>query len=393
MKLRTLLLALCSFVATVSALGQNATLSLNSSTDELKLAGSGSSPQIVLDGKDWPGAIRAAHDLAADFGRVTGSNATVTLMNSTSGMSSSTATIIAGTIGNSTVIDSLIKAGKIDDSKIRGQWEAFSSQVVSDPMPGVRSAVVIAGSDKRGTIYGLYDISEQIGVSPWYWFADVPAKQKDEIYAMNVTKIQASPSIKYRGIFLNDEQPALNNWVAENYPNGKYGPGFNADFYSRVFELLLRLRANYIWPAEWNSMFSVDDPRSDATADMYGIVIGTSHTEPMMRWTKEQSLFLDGIWSWSSNEANVTKFMREGAERAAPYEHVWTLGMRGLGDTASPTLDASSLREIINVEQQILMDTFHRSNISDIPQMWCLYKVSCFSTLDVMNKEWTPFMF
>ena len=387
MKFLGLVLTFGSFVSTVLALGQNVTLTFKAGTGGLKLADGESSPQIVLDGKDWPGAIRTAHDLAADFGRVTGTNATVNLMNTTSRTNSSAVAIIAGTIGNSTLIDNLIKAGKVDDSKIRGQWEAFSSQVVANPIPGIQSALVIAGSDKRGTIYGLYDISEQIGVSPWYWFADVPSKPKTEIYAMNVTKIQASPSIKYRGIFLNDEQPALNNWVAENYPNGKYGPGFNADFYSRVFELLLRLRANYIWPAEWNSMFSVDDPRSDATADMYGIVIGTSHTEPMMRWTKEQSLFLDGVWSWSTNQENVTEFMREGAERAAPYEHVWTLGMRGLGDTASPTLDASSLSQIIGVEQQILMDTFNRSNISDIPQMWCLYKVNDFGILDIFEND------
>ena len=374
-------------VATVYALGHNATLSFNASVGELKLAGDGSSPQIVLDGKDWPGVIRAARDVAADFGRTTGSNATVNLMNNIGRTNISAATIIAGTIGNSTLIDGLAKVGKIDNSKIRGQWEAFSSQVVKDPMPGIPSALVIAGSDKRGTIYGLYDISEQIGVSPWYWFADVPPKKKSVIYAMNVTKVQPSPSIKYRGIFLNDEQPALNNWITENYPNGKYGPGFNADFYSKVFELLLRLRANYIWPAEWNSMFSVDDPRNDPNADMYGIAIGTSHTEPMMRWTKEQSLFLEGIWGWSSNRANVTEFIREGAERAAPYEHVWTMGMRGLGDTASPTLNGSSLQEIIGVEQQILMDTFHRSNISNIPQMWCLYKVGSLRAFDMIRHE------
>lgn len=369
--------SLVGFAAQALGLGQNATLAFNTTIGGLQLAGGSKSPAIMLDSGDYPGVIRTATDLAADFGRVTGINGTVKLSNATMNATSGSI-IIAGTIGNSSLIDSLVKSNKIDVSKIKGQWEAFSSQLVGDPMPGVSSALVIAGSDQRGSIYGLYDISEQIGVSPWYWFADVSPKKKSMVYAMNTTKIQPSPAVKYRGIFLNDEQPALNNWIQENYPNGKYGPGFGAAFYSHVFELLLRLRANYIWPAEWNSMFSLDDPDNDANAKYYGFVIGTSHTEPLMRWTKEQSLFLNGIWSWQYNQENVTEFLRQGAERAAPYgkdAHLFTMGMRGLGDTASPTLNASQLQDIIQVEQTLLKGAFNETDVSDIPQMWCLYKV------------------
>jgi hypothetical protein len=136
----------------------------------------------------------------------------------------------------------------------------------------VASALAIAGSDKRGAIFGLYDISEQIGISPWYWWADVPPKAKTHIFASEVTKTDGPPSIKYRGIFLNDGQPALTNWIRQFYPNSPYGPGFNSNLYSRVFELLLRLKANYLWPAMWDSMFYVDDTASGPLADTYGIV-------------------------------------------------------------------------------------------------------------------------
>jgi hypothetical protein len=365
-----------SLVGSVIALGQNATITFTARSGCLQLASNGRSPRIIVDGSDWAGVIRAAHDLAADFGRVTGRNASVELLNGTEApvSTASTPVIIVGTIGNSSLIANLEKSGKIDVAQTEGQWEAFQSQLVSNPMPGIKRALIIAGADKRGSIYGIYDISEQIGVSPWYYYADVPPKHHGSIYALDIKKIQPSPSVKYRGIFLNDEQPALTNWVNDNFPPGKYGPGYNAQMYAPIFELLLRLRANYIWPAEWDSMFAVDDPKSPPEADMYGIVVGTSHTEPMMRWTKEQSLFLNGTWAWATNEKNVTEFMREGAERASPYESLYTMGMRGLGDTASPTLDASSLEDIIAVQQRILKNVFDRDNISSIPQMWCLYK-------------------
>ncbi len=294
-----------------------------------------------------------------DFGRVTGTDLTVITVNRTEPIpQASGPSIIVGTIGRSDLIDSMVSSGKLHISNIRDKWESFQSQVVSDPVPGISTALIIAGSDKRGTIYGMYDVSEQIGVSPWYWWADVPAKHHSEIYAPNMTKIQGPPSVKYRGFFINDEQPAITNWVNENYPRGKYGPGFNADMYSHMYELLLRLRANYIWPAEWDSMFYVDDPRNSPVADCYGIVMGTSHTEPLMRWTKEQSTFLEGPWNWETNNASIYQFLKEGVERSKNYEGIYTMGMRGLGDTASPTITANSLGKIVEAEQQILSEVF-----------------------------------
>ncbi|GAB7347368.1 hypothetical protein MBLNU459_g4302t2 [Dothideomycetes sp. NU459] len=378
----------------------------------------GSSVQIVVDPADWPAVLRVADDLATDFGRVTGTNGSVAFTNSTaiyniSGYNSGTVfsqnpnnasmifnitntasflmkgggakggTIIAGTIGNSSLIDGLVTAGKLDVSAINGTWEAFVSTVVSNPMPGISIALVIAGSDRRGTIYGLYDVSEQIGVSPWYFWADSPPQQHDSIYALDVTKVQTSPSVKYRGFFLNDEAPALTGYVNEKFGKveflpGQYGPGFNAAFYHTVFELLLRLRANYMWPAQWNSMFNVDDVRSQPLADEYGIVMGTSHTEPMMRATKEWSVFGTGAWEWATNNASIYPFFVEGAERTQHYEGVITMGMRGTGDTAlGAGIETEVLESVVAAQRQILGQIFGNQSVANpdvVPQMWCLYK-------------------
>lgn len=379
MRFLSLLASALSTVGLASALGQERVISFKPVEGGLKLAGSSweNGPgSIYIDGKDWPGVIRAGQDLADDFGRVVGENGLKKeVVNGTTIPSDgSPGIIVAGTIGKSRLIDTLVENEKIDVSQTEGKWEAFQTQLVSNPFEGVAQALVISGSDKRGTIYGLYDISEQIGVSPWYWWADVASDQHDEIFAMAKTKIQGSPSVKYRGFFLNDEQPALTNWVNDNYPKSEYGPGFNSDFYATVFELLLRLRANYIWPTMWDSMVGVDDELTLPLADMYGIVMGTSHTEPLMTPTKEQTLFLEGEWNWETNEEEIYDFLKERVERSKDYETIYTMGMRGLGDTASPTITAEMLEEIVDAQQQILSEVFNTSDVSDIPQMWCVYK-------------------
>ena len=274
MELSRVLGLFLSFTIGTLAIGQPASLTFSDTVGALKLGGTGSSPTIIIDAKDWAGVSRTANDLANDFGLITGTKGKVST--STSGLADAPI-IIAGTIGKSPIIDNLVSAGKLDVSAIKGKWESFSSQLVANPVDGVTSALVLAGSDKRGTIYALYDISEQIGVSPWYWWADVPPKKKTAIYALNSKKTQGPPSVKYRGIFINDEQPALTNWVNSNY-GGKY----DSRFHAKVFELLLRLRANYFWPAMWNSKFYVDDSKDGPLADEMGIVMGTSvsHSNP-----------------------------------------------------------------------------------------------------------------
>ncbi len=230
---------------------QQTLITFNQSSGGLLLADSSTAPLIVVSDDEWTGVQRAAGDLSQDIGRVVGVNGTVVTYNSSFTAQSSSPIVIAGTVGKSSLIQSLILSGKINVDQIRGQWESYQIQLVSNPLDGVGSAIVIAGADKRGSIYAIYHISEQMGVSPWYWWADVPAAPQQSIYVKNATKVQSSPSVKYRGFFLNDEQPALTNWLNTQYPAGQYGPGFNHLFYSTVFELLLRLKANYMWPAQW----------------------------------------------------------------------------------------------------------------------------------------------
>ena len=234
--------------------------------------------------------------------------------------------ILIGTIGKSAVIDRLIREHKIDVGAVKGKWESTLIQVVERPLPGVKRGLVIAGSDKRGTIFGIYDLSQQIGVSPWYWWADVPVAHKDALFVKAGRYVQGEPAVKYRGIFLNDEAPSLTNWV-----NEKYG-GFNHKFYVKVFELLLRLKANYLWPAMWNSAFNEDDPENPRLADEYGIVMGTSHHEPMLRAQQEWKRHGKGPWDYSTNAAVLDEFWEQGIARNKNYESTITLGMRGDGD-------------------------------------------------------------
>ncbi|KAK3716486.1 hypothetical protein LTR37_006382 [Vermiconidia calcicola] len=384
-------------VSTALAIGQKPTVNFDG--NGMELASSGSSVQIMCEQDDWPAVLRVCDDLAIDFGRVTGTNGSVTLLEHGSGpamnasmiynitgrysfsMSSNGqegGVIIAGTIGQSAIIDRLVRNGKIDVGAIEGTWEACISAVVETPMEGVAQAMVVAGSDRRGTIYGMYSVSEQIGVSPWYYFADSPPQKHDTIHATDTTVVQGSPSIKYRGFFLNDEAPALTGYIMAKFPPSPWGPGYNADFYHSVFELLLRLRANYLWPAQWNSMFNVDDPRSQPLADEYGVVMGTSHTEPMMRATKEWQVFGDGDWQYNTNNESIYPFFVEGAERAKPYEGVLTMGMRGEGDTALEAGDeVDVLESVVAAQTEILNELWGNVSVRNpdvVPQMWCLYK-------------------
>lgn len=351
-------------------------LSPASQAGALRLANSTVSPIILLDAKEWICVARCARDVAVDFGRVLPKNGTVAFTNTTSTLPNKPV-VIAGTIGFSpNLVDKLISTGKIDVSAIKSKWETWTTALVSQPYPGVDQALVVVGSTKRGTIYGLYDLSEQIGVSPLYWFTDVPPKKLKEVYALATTKTTREPTVKYRGFFINNEAPALTNWINANYPksNVTKNPGYTAQFYSHVFELLLRLKANYMWPTTWSSEFYIDDPQNGPTADYYGITMGTSHTEPMTRQSVEQSTLLKGGWDWLSNQAAVKTFMTEGVTRTKNWDTLYTLGMRGLGDAASPTLNASVEQQIVNWQRRTL-ETVLSKNITDIPQLIVLFDV------------------
>ncbi len=319
----------------------------------------GTAAPIVVDKGDWKGVIRAAADLGDDIRKVTDVNPQ--MIKSKKFVKHA---IIAGTIGKSGLINNLVAKKKIDVSKVKGQWESYLIDVVD-------GSLVIAGSDKRGTIYGIYEISRLIGVSPWYWWADVPVQHRNDLLYTQGRVVQPSPKVKYRGIFINDEWPSFGEWTTN-----KFG-GQNAKVYTRMFELLLRLKANYLWPAMWNSMFNEDDPLNPALADEYGIVMGTSHHEPMMRAHKEYTSRRKevGPWDYSVNKKRLDKFFREGMERNKAYDNLVTIGMRGDGDVAMGKGDDAdnikTLGKVIGGQRQIIRDIYGRADA--VPQLWAIF--------------------
>ncbi len=345
------------------AIGQPWYVETKASPGAFAVAQGKTAASIYVDPADWAGVIRAAGDLQADIARVTG-------LTPQNGMGAST--IIAGVLGKSPTIDRLVREGKLDAAPIAGKWESFFLQVVQKPLPGVASALVIVGSDKRGAIYGIYDLSEQIGVSPWYWWADVPTQHKDALFVKAGKHVQGEPAVKYRGIFLNDEAPALSGWTKE-----KFG-GYNSKFYVKVFELILRMKGNYLWPAMWGSAFNEDDPINPQLADEYGIVMGNSHHEPMLRAQQEWKRHGAGPWDYNTNGDVLRNFWTQGIERNKNYESIVSIGMRGDGDMPmAPRSDMATniaLLEKVVADQRAIIAKATNKNPADVPQLWALYK-------------------
>lgn len=320
----------------------------------------GKAAKIFVDPQDWKGVIRAANDLGDDVRKVSGTACEV-LQNAKFTRGS----ILIGTIGKSEIIDALITRKKIDVSKIKGRWESFLIQTVDGNL-------VIAGSDKRGTIFGIYDVSEKIGVSPWYWWADVPAKKTNSLYVKAGTYIQPSPKVKYRGIFINDEDPSFTPWART-----KFG-GVNSKMYVHMFELLLRLKANFLWPAMWGKAFNEDDPLNPVLADEYGIVMGTSHHEPMMRAQQEYTKRKQdiGAWDYVANPENLKKFWYDGLQRNKNYDNRITVGMRGDGDVAmgkgNDEENMNVLRKVVSDQRDIIKKVYDKDP-SRVEQVWAIF--------------------
>ena len=313
--------------------------------------------EIYMDANDCRGVSYAANALVKDIRNVSGSQATIT--------SNRKATILVGTIGHSAAIDQLVKQKRINGNLLKGKREKFIITVVDNQL-------VIAGSDRRGTIYGIYELSQQMGVSPWYDWADVPVEHHDSIFVNRGTYTDGEPAVRYRGIFLNDEAPCLTSWVKNTYGTG-YG---DHRFYQRVFELVLRLRGNMMWPAMWGWAFYADDAENEKTADEMGVVMSTSHHEPMARNHQEYARNRQGWgpWNYQKNKANLQKFFREGIERMKGTEQIVTIGMRGDGDEAmSAEADTKLMSQIINDQRKIIADVTGKK-ASETPQVWALYK-------------------
>ncbi|OPJ59885.1 glycosyl hydrolase 115 family protein [Clostridium oryzae] len=337
------------------------------SIGDFKLVYNNKAADIYVSSEDFKGVIRAVKTLREDINKV---SRILPKLRTSEQLSENT--VIIGTIGNSPIIDRLIAEGKLDAADVKEKWEAFVIQTVDNPMTDVDKALVIAGSNKRGTIFGVYDLSEQIGISPWHWWADIPARHRDDLIVRQGIYKQGEPSVKYRGIFFNDEGPSLMAWVRANYRD------FTHEFYEHVFELILRLKGNYLWPAMWDNAFNEDDELNPLLADEYGIVMGTSHHEPMIRAHGEWKKHRKGPWDYSVNEEYLYRFWEHGIERNKNFESIVTLGMRGDGDeemggqlTFKKKIEL--LQKIVQDQRKIIREKMN-SDVTKVPQLWALYK-------------------
>ena len=302
-----------------------------------------------------PKAVQiAAANLQADLQRVTGRKPAI---------DNGQPTIFIGTVGCNSRIDQLVKDGTLKD--LKGKREKYILTTVG-------SQLIIAGSDRRGTVYGIYELSRQIGVSPWYWWMDVPVEHRDYVGILPGTYTDGEPAVEFRGLFLNDEAPCLTSWVKNTFGTN-YG---DHRFYAKVFELILRLKGNMLWPAMWSWAFYADDPENSKTADEMGIIMGTSHHEPMARNHQEYARHRGewGPWNYQKNQQKLDQFFREGIERMKTTEDMVTIGMRGDGDEAmSEDADTRLLQRIVENQRKIIKQVTGKP-ASKTTQVWALYK-------------------
>jgi hypothetical protein len=340
---------------------------------DFKLVHAGKPASIVVSPEDFRVAQIAAANFAADVHLVSGVRPAVQA-SSTTGSSNA---VLIGTLGKSSLIDSLVSSGKLDVTDLKGKWESFIIATVPNPLPGVGVGLVIAGSDRRGTAFGVYELSQAIGVSPWNWWADVKPRRNTELIVARGLRRFGPPSVKFRGIFLNDEDWGLQPWAAKTFEPevGDIGP----KTYAKIFELLLRLKANTVWPAmhactkPFNAI-----PENRKVADDYGIVMGSSHAEPMLRnnvgeW-KEKSEEYD----YTKNPSGVTRYWEERVATNGSYENVYTLGMRGIHDSPiqgpKTQPERIALLEKIFALQRGMISKHVNADVDEVPQIFCPYK-------------------
>jgi len=322
----------------------------------------GNALPVLVDSSEYKGVLRAIQNLQKDAIAVTGEKPEII------NQLTNKQILIVGSIEKSSFIRKLIKDGKIDKKELEGKWEKYVIKTIKQPFENVEKAVVIAGSDKRGTIYGIYELSTQMGVSPWYYWADVPIMKKKTVCIKSGEYTDNEPAVKYRGIFLNDEAPALSGWAKATFG------GFNSNFYEKVFELILRLKGNFMWPAMWGNAFYDDDPKNGPLADEMGIVMGTSHHEPMGLAQQDWKRRGTGAWDYSKNGKTLRNFWKKGIERCHNWESIITVGMRGDGD--EPMSENANIKLLQNIvkDQRKIIEEVTEKKAAETPQSWALYK-------------------
>jgi hypothetical protein len=336
---------------------------------------------IFVDEKDHNTVRLAANLFADDVERITGERPAVISNSQPAGRHC----IIIGSIESSSLIKGLIAEKRIDVTEIEGRWEACLTQVVDDPLPGVGRALIIAGSDRRGTAFGVFELSKQIGVSPWYYFADVPVKKRDHIAVKAGRYVLPSPSVKYRGIFINDEMWGLRPWAMYTHAPDE-GKGIGPSTYARIFELMLRLKANLLWPAMHQKTKPFNYYEENKTvADEYGIVMGSSHIEPMLRnnmggaeWDTE---YPGQAWDYSQNKENINLYWKKRVRENGKYENMYTLGKRGKDDEAGTEITVEVLEQIFSDQRKILGKWVNK-DLTKVPQVLIPYT----EVLDLYNQ-------
>ena len=350
--MKKVLFSLLAIMATLGSAASEPFVFFQASADVLSLQGA----SVSFDSREHSCVQRAVANLQKDFEKVTGKTGL-------SRISGESGTIIIGTVGVNKQIDQWVKKGELRD--LKGKTEKYIIKTIGDQL-------VIAGSDKRGTVFGIYELTKQMGVSPWYYWADVPIEQHEALYIKKGEYTDGEPSVRYRGLFLNDEAPCLTTWVKNTFGTD-YG---DHRFYEKVFELILRLKGNFLWPAMWGWAFYADDPENLKVADEMGVIMGTSHHEPMARNHQEYARHRSdwGAWNYQTNKENLDRFFREGIERMKVTDDIVTIGMRGDGDEAmSETADTKLMETIIDNQRRIIKEVTGKP-AEKTTQVWALYK-------------------
>lgn len=334
--------------------------------------------QILVEKECHEGVRRIADTLAEDFKKVTGVKPEC-VSELDIDERSIRQVILCATIGRSSLLNEMERAGKIDLEIINGRREVFQIKIIEKPLKGIARALVICGSDKRGTIYGMFTLSEYIGVSPLCFWGDVSPVRKERIIVHeDIEQVSKEPSIRYRGFFINDEWPCFGNWTSSHFG------GFNAKAYKEIFEFLLRMKGNYLWPAMWSASFPLDGPgnANEELADTYGVIIGYSHHEPCLRASEEwdkvkgNNSEYGNEWNFYTNEKGLLKYWADALKRSGKYENIITIGMRGerdtsmLGENATIEENVNLLKDIIRKQKRLIAEHINGNK----PLLLVLYK-------------------
>lgn len=319
-----------------------------------------------------PGIVAIAKKLVNDIQRVSGKTPVIIR----SDTKKQSAKVIIATLGQSSLLEDLCKVGVVNRADLEGKREVYLRQLLD------ADTLLICGSDKRGTIYGIFSLSEYIGVSPLHFWGDAYIQPKEYLKINNdINYLSKEPSIRYRGFFINDEWPCFGNWAVHHYG------GFTAEMYDKVFELLLRLKGNYLWPAMWSSSFALDGPGEESAklADLYGVIMGNSHHEPLLRASEEWDVYkgadtpYGSEWNYVTNKDGLLAYWRDGLARSGKYENIITIGMRGERDskmqgTTTLAQNIEVLKEIITEQKRLIRENYEKNGAKEEPLLLAIYK-------------------